>query len=138
MDNSPWGFHNSTSSLYSQALVVAVEYTLAVPVPPQEVRADSTDVATDLQQWPDLPRKSQDDAMVLPTALPMALHANAHMNYLLQFRLPPISYKKPAISFSWFHLLSDIYSEPSQSALFDNFAKSPHAALCCILRHRSV
>jgi hypothetical protein len=111
MDNTLWGFHNNTSSLYSQALVVAVEYTLAAPAPPQEARADSTDEATDPQQWPDLPRKFQDDAMVLPmdpTALPMVLHANAHMNYLLQFRSLPIPYKKPAISFSWLHLLSDI------------------------------
>lgn len=111
MDNTLWGFHNNTSSLYSQA--VAAEYTLAAPAPPREEGADSTAGATDPQQWPDLPRKSLDDAMVLPMGLhlpmdPMALHANVHMNYLLQFRLPPILYKKPAISFSWFHLLSDI------------------------------
>ncbi len=100
MDNTLWGFHNNTSNLYSQALAVAVEYTLGAPAPPQEARADSTAGATDPQQWPDLPRKSQDDAMVPPMALPTALlpmdDASAHMNYLPKFRLQPISYIKPA------------------------------------------
>ena len=99
MDNTLWGFHNNTSNLYSQALAVAVECTLAAPAPPQEARADNTAGATDPLQWPDLPRKSQDDAMAPPMALPTALpmdDASAHMNYLPKFRLRPISYIKPA------------------------------------------